>query len=627
MGDLAILLSGAWIQSPAATKVFVLLIGVVLGATILSGSFFMLQWRGRAREIRLIEQKLHGSVHQMDHRALYREYGMTHGSLERTLLEVGRKYPWFRAIAREVEDYHRRQIGEGDGGWTEVLERFLDRPSRRVSALRQTPGLVVLLGLAGTVVGFMEALPALKEAFTPDSEGMTAGSVIPVLADLSGVFLATLAGVVVAFLLHLFSSFPQGSLASFSSELDGFGARWLVPVMKAPENLLEQKVQEEVSDEFKRLGVQLQEILQPIVDKLALALESLPQQVERFSSNIRSGEEILQEFHGAVRELGGSAKEAVENLSGVVTSSQEFIREIPRLQGEGRQEFLDAAEQLVEPVREVKVSTGYLTRSAEELSKGVGELKTWAAGLLDALTRQAENLSALADPLRRLADSVPGQGERLDQVAGSLERLAESHDGLVGRLEDLVKRAEAASQLDIVEIVSGMQGSLREAVHYLGARQEQHLQRIGTLLAGQPDGSDERKVELLQQIHREIAGLERFFEQQTHTLEEIRLHLEKVKIGDIGGPAPEGPPDLGSLAGVLAGLRQDLKSLQDTVRELIHTEREPGQDSSDVEPVSVPFSEEPAPVDDQRPTSRWLDWSRSPVLRVLRLVVRPREEA
>jgi hypothetical protein len=324
-----------------------------------------LRWTRAQEELRSVRKSLSQLFGDQSHRQLFHS---SEGLLS-ALLEVAETGPQAQAVLDElipiVREYHGRAMANGSEAWEEVRDSFLEQERHPIRVVKGAAGWVVLLGLAGTVLGFGTAMPALRNVLTaPNTVPSTAASSGPsesvpdravlagqrlskVLNSLEGVFSATFAGVFSALLLSILGLVSlEPAFNRYSREVDLLGARWFVPLIHAPDTLVDDALRSELKVYFERVSERLEAVLHPLIRSLSVGLEQMSGLATDFSGNIRMGVSTLETFRDAVARLGGSAEGAVEQLVKIVDLSVNFVRELETLQEKGAKTLAVPAERL-----------------------------------------------------------------------------------------------------------------------------------------------------------------------------------------------------------------------------------------------------------------------------------------
>lgn len=220
-------------HAPLATLVFAG-ITVLLGSSVLiHGLHAAFTWRRVTREMAALGQALledeELKVKATSHDKIYENRVKVAPAITNRSKEFSSTVTVVQQLRVDVDRTAQIAVIGAESSWPGILESFLARYHRPMRRLRAAAGWVVLLGLAGTVFGFSEALPRMRSAFeisqvteeaqltfdesTPGTEETASTplkqsrmEIIRVLGDLGGVFLATLTGVLMAALLHLTAS-------------------------------------------------------------------------------------------------------------------------------------------------------------------------------------------------------------------------------------------------------------------------------------------------------------------------------------------------------------------------------------------------------------------------------------
>lgn len=447
----------------------------------------------------------------LDRHRLYHERGKAMiAAAAEALAGRGRRAVPLRELIDEVDQAHAMHRTGGDGGWDDLLGRFLERQRQPIDRLRQFAGIVVLVGLAGTVLGFIDALPELRSAFAPVSDGAPGTGeslrVVGVLGGLGGVFVATLFGVASAAVLYLVAIACDGWFGRFAERLESVGQRWLATLMQAPGSPLEQVFRHEVEKKFEHLGDRLVDILSPVVTDLRAALETMPPLVERFSQSVVRSQVLLDEYRSGVERLGGSAEAAVGALERVVKVSVGFAEEVPRLQAESRQQVAEAVERLELPIAALSGAVGRLESKIAEIGVQVGAVAETAVAIVSSADRLEAEAGAIEGALERHSASFE---ELVTSLAGSQREAAREVLAETAVRHEQAIRALADGQREAREVV---RDDISSAGKVLRSALEVEVARLGTRLGelgGNVAAGFERQQGSLETIDLSLRDLER----------------------------------------------------------------------------------------------------------------------
>lgn len=396
-------------------------------------------WNGAVTELRDVSQDLEALFGALGHRELYRSYALVREALV-AASQRHLKVRWvLEVLLPALDPYHHRAIAGAGSAWNEIRNSFFEKTRHIVRLTRAAAGWVVLIGLAGTVFGFMEAMPALREVLAPSgaqattsqpqqteqatgpskperSEAATVAGhkLYRVLGSLQGVFVATFAGVLGALLLSWFNLlFFEPAFDRFAESVDHFGARWLDPLVHAPDTLIDDALRSELRTYFEEIGRKLEGELRPLVSRLRVSLEEMSGLTTSFSGNISDGAATLKAFHAAVHALGSSAAGAVGQVQQIVEITGKFVQEVGDLQQTGVQRLSDA---LAGP-------TASLADAAAAMQSRVDSLHSEISSLTVAIDRHSGGEEALRQSLVQTAESLEGQLQTTAELHGAVATL------------------------------------------------------------------------------------------------------------------------------------------------------------------------------------------------------------
>lgn len=542
-----------------------------------------LRWDQAIVELREVSHSLETSYGLRSHRELHHSFD----GIIRALLELSKNRPAARWVLDElrpvVAQYHRRSVVGSAGAWDEIRNAFLERKRHPVRLTRAAAGWVVLLGLAGTVLGFMEALPALREVLASQADQVSttsppAGETSPeagertepqerldaagqaalagqklnrVLDSLRGVFLATFWGVISAFLLSACNLLlVEPAFDRFADNVDVLGARWFEPLIQPPDTLIDDALRGELRSYFDEIGKRLETVLNPLISQLRLSLEQMSGLASDFSGNIRMGVGTLQTFHAAVKELGGSAQGAVDQLVQIVRTSGDFVREVESLQQKGLDKLTQS---LSGPTEVLAKSAAAMDERVRTLAEQILSLDDSSKAIVAALGAHSEGEAALREDISTNINALRQQMKEMSQLRASVDSTAKSLrtelTPLFSRLSQELSDAQALSAKESrstteqmaagVESIRGMLVSLQTLSSPERIREERHaledLRKAVERLSHQREQQTITRARQTPQPENE--------EQIRHLKEEIRpMRLQAARETEGLVPAPPLPP-------------------------------------------------------------------------------------
>jgi biopolymer transport protein ExbB/TolQ len=297
----------------------------------------------------------------------------------------------FRRMMKRLN--RARQVGssEPEATWRAGFDLVADAEERIEAVIRSLASVAVLFGLAGTVLGFARLAGPLLEI-------QRGASSISISSELSGAFLATLAGIAAATMILL-------------------GA---VPLMRAAEDTWLSAVED--------------------VGRLIL-IPSLPRPLTKI------GDIVLEELKrklDAVRDAWMSALlEPARELSSIASSAQVSVGKLGEaLSGVGPEtlkELAGSARSMKTSANSIAKSSAHYESSITELGKISSALEGTLGGLKGALTDNNSRVERMEQTLAGAREEVERQGKEL---AASLNSMASAF----GRLEaSVLKRTEQDS--------------------------------------------------------------------------------------------------------------------------------------------------------------------------------------
>lgn len=414
-------------------------------------------WRRLSAELGDISVALEQSHASQQHRQLYRSFDNVREELWALSADRRQARAAFERLLPAVAQFHSRGMAGGAEEWAETRDGLLEQLGRPLRLVRVAAGWVVLLGLAGTVLGFSQAIPALHEVLTQpapadraanseDSAGNQEAAAVPrvqlVLSRLKGVFLATFSGAVGALLLSGVAALRlEPALGRAAQEVDRFGSRWLVPLIVAPDTLLDDTLRHELRGYFDEVARRVELALSPVVQRLVVELGKMEGLSSGFALNLESGQRTIATFHSAVGQLGSAAAGAVGELVRIVDSSRSFIRELTELQTQGREQLTAAARTLADPVEAMAGSAAAMEQRLEALDRRLEGLGTSTTGIAAAVAELSAGGQSLSKEVGVRSSAL---SEGLAQAQAALDRLPALAPILASNLSESLHRESFA---------------------------------------------------------------------------------------------------------------------------------------------------------------------------------------
>jgi hypothetical protein len=460
---------------------------------------------GRIRTERLAEPE----YANLDHRQIHAQFREIKFFLDKLLAAAPAGTLVLRPILDEVTQYRTSAVIGGESGWSDLVARHVERLHRPLRWMRAAAGWVVLLGLAGTVLGFVDALPRLSAALSEGAkaslraakEGGGAGEEAPspakrsaasevdeVFRSLGGVFLATLAGVCSALWLYCWAMLFERRYEKLASEVEILGRRWFVPLMQSPDTVLDEAVRKELGEYFIGLSQQLVGALSPLVDQFSKALGRMSAVAEDFSSNIARGSQTLGSFQTAVEILYGSAGETRSRLNEVTETARQFLEDMQKLKQFSDEKLTRAAVELSFPMRSLAGSAEGLKKTLASVKEGVEAIGIAAVRIADSHKAEVDQLEKFEGQLGRVESALTESTAGALRVSEALDRSARIQEDL---LPELRRFAEAAPEL------AGLRKEI-PAIERLLSAQKARLTEIATQVLGFRDlltGTVESRLE------------------------------------------------------------------------------------------------------------------------------------
>ncbi|HEX3554593.1 MAG TPA: hypothetical protein VIA62_15330 [Thermoanaerobaculia bacterium] len=429
----------------------------------------------------------------LDHRQIHARFREIKSFLDELLAAAPAGALVLRPILDEVTQYRTSAVIGGESGWSDLVTRHVERLHRPLRWMRAAAGWVVLLGLAGTVLGFVDALPRLSAALsagakaahsaslrevkgaegpeevTDPAKQSAASEVDEVFRSLGGVFLATLSGVCSALWLYCWATVFERRYEKLASEVEILGRRWFVPLMQSPDTVLDEAVRKELGEYFIGLSQQLVGALSPLVHQFSEALGRMSVVADDFSANIARGSQTLGAFQTAVDTLHISARETGSRLIEATEMARQFLHHLQKLRQLGDDKLVETAGLLAIPSRSLAGSAEGLRKTLESVEQGVEKISTAAVQIADSHKAEVDQLRKFEEQLGRVEVALAGNTTGSTWLSDTLDRGAQIQEKL---LPELRRFADAAPELaslrreipEIERLLSNQEARLSEVV-------------------------------------------------------------------------------------------------------------------------------------------------------------------
>lgn len=334
----------------------------------------------------------------------------------------------------------RVQVFQGEGGCQNldlVAASDLEELHQEVAVARGVAGAVVLLGLAGTLVGLSLGVDPLVEVLaseTPDANRLW-NAMNESVSGLATAFSTTLLGVIGAFALG-------GALAMYGQG----SAQVLVALQRASLFIL---LPAYSIGDAEDLGAAIAKIDQ-VRESLENRFDGLTREMERRGEDL--SDRVSSGFDDATAEIVRGFRRVIEPFKQVRDSTLQLV-------GDPEKE----AEPLADQVARLGKAVTHLERSVESVERLIPELRDT---LITSFHRQSEaTREALEGHYHRMAEQVRKQAESTRRLSGEVRKTSESVATMVGSLEDFSSAAD-----EYKRIWAGIASSVQNAEQTLDTR-------------------------------------------------------------------------------------------------------------------------------------------------------------
>lgn len=406
----------------------------------------------------------------------------------------------FRRLMEYLERSRSATGSEPQEVWRAALDQLMAREEQWEGFLRALISVAVLLGLLGTVLGFMSLAPALTRHALDQLD-----------AKLGGVFIGTGAGILSALLIYLVAlPWLRSATVSWAACVEDAGRIALLPLLPRPPT----KIQDLVLDELTR---RLDAVAQAWVSTLAEPARALRDEVGAAATSVQQISDALRAVEitsGDLKALAASARGMGTAAKSMVESSMQFATGAQHLDtvagGFGQQ--LGSLATVIETNRTQTAALG------QTLAEGRAVIEREGTELHAALARIAENFEQLAGLVHSRMNEEAGVSqearravERLADVVASTEKaLAEMADNAHEMNLAAAKLATSAG-----ETQDRIVKSLQEHLERWTSAQQLLMQPIARQLTGLPEALGEARehlksaAESVSQIGHEFSALVR----------------------------------------------------------------------------------------------------------------------
>lgn len=500
-------------------KSFGYLILIIFGLSIATLIYRVLQILWQYRQLHVIRKKWnHTFIPQEDNHSETEDHAkrlrQRMPSLTEILLfqtSIPKRGPTPKLIQRILTTWRKGALYDHDS----QIAAFQDTYAGWLAFVRWTTTILVILGLAGTVIGLAAAIAEMQYAvdgLSIDSWDELKNIIKATMDGLSTAFTTTLLGILSTFILSFFVSVANSLLTNVAQKAETFLLDELEPTLfPSQEALLHesyQRMARDMSDtqrvikqtydaflvDLKTVTSQLTNSYEQIfssvrtsmldmsnsMGKEVLQVDALFTHLQAISSHFEKGTQNLQDAHLTIRENYTRMQQAQEQNESLYRDlRQEFIRSTDRLDATLKQteESNVRLNQLSEQLR--TVATG-LTELIQSLKGERESLRAETSQLLNTHHVQAvtEHSTFLSD-LKVLVEGVRSSEERIQQQwSEDLMALQHFSESLTNSVSDAVLKMGEGFTTNILTSLQAQLATIQAAVE---ANQEAIATSIDTM--------------------------------------------------------------------------------------------------------------------------------------------------
>ncbi len=405
-------------------------------------------------------------------------------------------------IYRRISDLVRIKQNGGEIDNDALADILAGEASRKASFSNYILGILIILGLIGTLRGLITAIievqPLFQDIEDLDQLPIISKALRETLAGMNTAFVTTLAGLLTSLALGLFGWFFSRQQSAFLTGFERFISTDIIPhFTQAPESSIEAAVGQlaECTDTLKFA-----------TEKNVSAIEQVIQQLTDTSWSGR-----LEQQYILADNFGETAVRLLESLERInihqmiiesTTKSFEDLTKISMSKIEGYQETLRQGlessaskikDQLVENQKEM---TATLTQLTENSQKHLGSVVNEQNGILTSIkTQLSKNQQETMNTLTQLANDIQEQDqattEKQNGILTSIEiQLSKNQQEMINTLTQAVDKYQERSQA-----LTNKQNGILASIETQLSKNQQETMNTLTQLANDIQGRDQVAME------------------------------------------------------------------------------------------------------------------------------------
>ncbi len=448
--------------------------------------------------------------------------------------------PKFSSIYRRIRDLVQIKQNNGQVDNDTLADIHAGELSRRGTFSRYILGILIILGLIGTLRGLITAItevqPLLQDIDNLDQLPRISNALQQTLAGMNTAFVTTLAGLITSLGLGFLGWLFNRESSAFLTDFEKFVSIEIVPhFSESSETSIESAVAElsACTNTLKLATEENVRTMQAVIQQLTDNAwgEHLEQQYLLANTFGKTAESLLQSLKG-IAAYGTVITSAIETFEGLTRESMSGIKEYQEALRTGLEEAVPK-----------------LAEESESLKTTIAEYQTSQATFIVSLTNAIErHLEPITENQEAVARTFSQTSEYL---VGSLTEIQEQQTQITAAVEgfnELTNRS--LSELGKYHVV--LQHGLEEALPRLAAESSD----LKTTIAGYQDSQSEFVDQLAQTLQ---AQLQTLTESQQST-----VYALTATIADFREAQPE------FVAQLTEALQTELRTLKESQENTVH---------------------------------------------------------
>lgn len=334
------------------------------------------------------------------------------------LAEKAIALPSFVRMMDRLNRSRRVLSGEPEATWRAAFELVANAEEENEAIVRSMASVAVLVGLGGTVLGFARLTGPLLLI----QQGSVSASLT---SELSGAFLATLAGIFSAILI-LIGAVPLLRRAEeiWLGAVEDIGRIILIPLLPRPPTKIQDAALEELKrrlDSVKQAWVEALGEPARLLSGIASSAQGSVEQLTRALAGINS--EALGDLSTSARSVKNSTNSMAKSVARFEKSAAELGEisgEFERALGELQRSMIANTQRVEGMERSLASAEAEVRKQGEGISLAMASMKDKFVDLAEVVRHRTAQETTIFESARRTADSIDQQLQQLSRAAQEL---------------------------------------------------------------------------------------------------------------------------------------------------------------------------------------------------------------